>query len=373
MNNAIEYYLPERVFKLTVKFLVKQELTYNENYEVIKIKLKDCYIQDDLLLEPLLHPVYTHKYIFDYSKYRSFWYQLSFEAQFDEEGAGILQSINIESTPVVKEIISGVVDVASSLIKLGTGTFLTAPPAEAELIKVETIERTLTETYLIKIGDMESEEGGYSLTLPKPVIGDSIFQVPTIEVFIKPNQVFEKEQNTANVITSKEGIFYREPVLSNIKVKVLNNGSIKEQNVIDEYSFFPQFGKIMPLKLTAGNILNKAGSKVSFSKTTGGIEKFSLTTESTIKETLDSSHTSVNAINTLVGELQNIKKEKAAKTIEKNKAEIIEKEAKVKAEDDKELESLKREKEILDRQKEIIKIKHEIAKLKQEAASNFNQ
>lgn len=366
MSNIIEYYLPERVLKLTVKYLVKQELTYNENNDLVEVKYKDCYIEDDLLLEPLLYPDYTRKYIFDYSRYRNFWYQLSFEAQFDENGAGILQSINIESTPVVKDIISGVVDVASSLIKISAGAFLAAPPAEAELLKVETTERTVTETYFIKIEEMTVKNGAYSLTLPKPVIGDSNIHVPTIEVLIKPNRIFEQEKNTANVITSKDGIFYREPVLSNIKVIVLNNKSIKEQNIIDEYNFFPQFGTVIPLNLTAGNILNKAGSKVSFSQTTGGIEKFALSTESKIKETLDSSHTSIEAITKLLNDLKDNRKEKVEEIEATKNAKLEEKKTNVKVEEDKILNGLIKEKEILEKRKEILEKRKEIFKLKKD-------
>ncbi|PPK87753.1 hypothetical protein CLV84_0704 [Neolewinella xylanilytica] len=364
MNNTIKYYLPERVLKLTVNYVVKQELTFNEKEEVATMKYRDCYIQDDILLEPLLHADYQCKYIFDYSRYRSWCYNLSFEAEFDENGAGILQAINIETTPVVKDVIVGVVNVAVSLAKLGTTAFLVDSPTHEEPLNVEVIEKTFTETYLIKTGDMNEKDGSRSIQLPKPNVGDLNTKIPTIEVFIKPNKIIRQKKKSKNICVSKTEVYYREPILSNVKIKVLNNGDIQEQTVINEYIYFSQFGATIPLQISFGKFFNKASSKVSFSKATGGLEKFALTNESKIKETVDDFSTSLNAMNTTVGEWHKSKKEKVAEIEKKNKVKSDDRKEKLKNLADKELNDLIKKKGFLEVEKKILILKKEIVELK---------
>ena len=211
-----------------------------------------------------MFPDYKLKAVFDYTKCRSSWYHLyqsTFEVSFDDNGAGILQSINSESTPVLKDVIIGTVAVASSIVKLLVGAFLAEPATEEEILQIETRERIITETYIIRTGKMACNDNSCSYTLPKPDVGDTDIKVPEIEILIKPDKSlkFKAEENNSLATiakvevgdtnikvpeikpnrplkdyaepknrTSEERIFYREPILSNIQVIIRDNGFIKE-------------------------------------------------------------------------------------------------------------------------------------------------
>ncbi|QMU30521.1 hypothetical protein [Adhaeribacter radiodurans] len=353
MSNIIEYYLPEKVFKLTIKYFIKEELTIREDRADTKIL--ECYIQDDIALDLLLLPEFNKKCTYDYSKFKSFWYQTTFTVCYDENGAGLLQSINTESNPILKDVIKGTVDFASSLLKLGIGIPLAAPPVEEQPTEmVETRERTISIVHTIRTAEMliAPDKSFYYKIINSPFNQKNNVKFPDVELIIKPYGMSKVVEWQDQAIKDSTKIFYRDPVLCNVRVLIRNNSSINEQEVINEYDYFPQFGELNTIMLTKGNMLNKTGNVIEFSKNTGGLQKIGLTTESHIKETVENSNSTVGTISKLVSDI------KANKELgeQDKKAKVGDTETKLRIEQEKEIEELKKLKELLELRAEVSKL-----------------
>jgi len=358
------YFLPKKVlyvtvpFKITEKKLVKVDPNTGKAGDIIDAEA-NVIVDGEITVEGKMYPGLYKNLNLDLLGRGGKTFD--FVMKFDDKGSGNISSINVSQTPVTSDIITGVVTVVGSALKVAN-TFFGAAGAEGEVKAKEiTTEQKFSETRTIEIAQDNTKETEIQIVPSVIVKGGT--RIPSVIVKISPPQtdgIKDIEQNSTTLSTGFT-LHYRAPAEHSIQVKVLNNQLVKEQTIIDEKILIPQTGKVASVDIPI--LKGKKTVEIAFSTESGNLTTYSIKKESQLKETLSSTSEGIESLSaevkSLLTTLEAKKKEEEAKKKEEQE-KAVNKDLKD------EISSLQLENARLDLMLENQKLAEEIAAKKKE-------
>lgn len=312
----VGYFLPKKIIYISVPFTISQDKLFKLDQATgqpeggpIKF-VTTVKVEGDIKIETKMYPfMYKTLNLDPLGKAgRSF----NFDVKYDQNGNGVISTINASQTPVTSEIITGTVNIISSALKLVSGMHGYSGGNELPTTIEQTTEQKIVETRAVEI--ISDQTVGLTIK-PEILAATTVVQpLPSVVVTITkesdPAIEYDKEMvksdNTDEAIkrngVSGIWVFYRVPAVHLIQVKVLNNQLIKEQEIINQTLLIPQTGTEVMLSIPI--LKKKKTFSVGFDPETGNLSTYGLKKEAQVNENLTSINSGIGSLST---ELINLK------------------------------------------------------------------
>lgn len=319
MSTKITYYLPKKVLKISLPLIVvEKKTTYNSGRS--EVHPVESYIRGDVKITPILVPDEQRGKFTYLPDDMSFLKKNTVAVEYDGEGAGLLLSLNTSQVNLVGDVISAAIDVAAALLPAVGLAAMTAQPgapaasahpaASADLIasvdpvaSVDYAERQLDIVQLVTPGRDKTV----------PVVLPDLPNKPRVSVTFRdnPGTVYREPapdypagdkagsgagdkgaspacDKAASGAGDKNNIWYLAARPMIMTVIVENNSYIPRQTVVEEIVYFPQFGELSPVEIVRKSwwFFGAINTSVTFSPSTGSLQKFCVTAESNINDLL---------------------------------------------------------------------------------------
>ncbi len=360
----VAYFLPKKIIYVTVPFNIIEKRLYKVDRQTGQLAnepektVTTVKINGDIKVESKLFPSAIKSV--DLDPLGKGGKSFNFDITFDENGNGMISTVNASQTPVTSDIIKGTVSIVGSVIKLATGVFGFGEGEEQPEFQEITTEQNINETRAIELINGDP----YSLVIkPNTRVTNIAGTKPTVEVRIT-KIVQEAGAVSGGAGSSNSGIelHYRIPAEHSLQVIIKDNQLIKEQEVINERILVPQTGNEVTLLIPI--LKRKKTVDIGFDKETGNLSKYGLKKESQLSENTEAISNAIGTLNTEISGLKTAleaKKEKEEEDRKKKEEENRNKDIKD------EIDRLKLEKDKLDLIIEKQKLKEEIEAKRKEA------
>jgi hypothetical protein len=281
MASPITYYLPKKILKIAFPLIIIERRTNYTNGDVVVEPLA-AFIRGDVKISSILLPDLS-RMAFEYEPKPITWLnKTTLGIEYDPDGAGLLLSLNSQETNLIGDIISATIDLASSLVKI-------APVAVARDVvpagpTVESVINTERQLDVVNFIEPKLDE---KIMVPLPVLA---VELPTVNIYFSkyPGGTVPDWTKTSQTKEENRLIFYLLPISVLVKVEVENNSYIEKQTVAEELVYLPQFGHLQSKEVIQKSWWFGASMNTTFnfSASTGSLQKFTVTTDSNVKDLL---------------------------------------------------------------------------------------
>lgn len=303
----IRYFLPEKVFYITLTYTKVSTKITDKKGNILQEKTVIKQL-DPVTVESKIIPG-NLSYGLDLTGFNSGGRSYSAELVFDDNGCGILTSINGSQEPVSSEIIKGTFSIINAVAKIAaiSGISGLAPSRTKNVYDTAKIEQKITEKSTLLVRSKLKDTSFTLFTFDTEDPSKPLTVTLNLQKIKSPSSV----KSVAPINDDVPGIMYRIPAKFQMDV-VVENYMLAERNaIISEIVFIPQCGKLsyIPFPIRKG----KKTIQVSFNPSNGNLSKYSIKKESTVKTSMADIKSSVDDLS---GSLNNVMKTKEDKNYE---------------------------------------------------------